>query len=575
MPDNLDNRPTILVLLAAFLSIMCLNSSGVLADEISDVPGKPSFRTPPLPSMHTTKAFNEYLSRTPFPEELYSTAIDKELRLSLVDAIGLALNSNLGIKSVYLGRISGRTALATAEDKFNPMIGLQGNIKTESGEISTTTISRNIDSSSQDVQFDDVNTRDNEDKVSWHTSIGPVVTWLLPTGANVKLDLQLEANDLTDRTSSSDETDSDYDGSVNFSITQPLLKGGGFEINNASIRIAHLNDMVEVLSLNSIVENTVSQAILNYRVIIQNKAKVNIAEEALASARRNLVSYKVQEEEGRFAKAGLVQYEAQIRQHQITLKRANTALENSRRKLAKTLGQSLDSKIDTVGYQPIIDEVKIDFDQALAIALANRSDYKAAQLAKESAKIALFLAKNNLLWDVTLVAGVLSNIGSTRSYINSTGSRITRSTTREEQLGWNIGLNLIIPLDDNDQAKRALTVARVALRQAEVATENTRQNVILNIRNVITSLNSAWDQIELSKQAYQWAKQQFEIAQEELKYGRTTNFEMISLENTFQESKVQKLDSQINYLNAVTVLDQALGTTLKTWNIDIGESGSY
>lgn len=575
MSDKLDRKPKIPVLLAAILSITCLSFSGSLADEISDAPGKPSFRTPPLPDLQATRAFDNYLSRAPFPDQPHSTAIGKELRLTMVDAIGLALDGNLGIKSAYLGRISDRTSLAMAEDKFNPVIGLQGSIKTEGGETSTTTLSRNIDGSPQTVKFDDIHTRD--DKVTWHTSIGPAVTWLLPTGANVQLDLQLEADDSTEKesgTSSSAETDYGYGGSVGFSVTQPLLKGAGLEVNEASIRIAHLNDRQNILSLSSTVENTVSQAILDYRAVIQAKAEVNIAEQALASARRNLASNKAQVEEGRLPKAGLVQYETQIRQHQISLKRANTALENSRRELAKTLGQSLDSKIDTVEFDPEIDEIKIGFDQALAIAHANRSDYEAAQLAKESARFALLFAKNDLLWDLTLVAGVHSNIGDTRSHIDSVASGITRSNTRDEQLGWNIGLNIVIPLDDNDQAKRALTVARIASLQADVMLEDTRQNVMLTVRNAITSLNSAWEQMELSEQARQLAKQQYQIAQEELEYGRTTNFEVISLDNAFQESKVQKLDAQINYLNAVTALDLALGTTLKTWNIDIGEPGS-
>jgi outer membrane protein TolC len=548
-------------------------SSGGLADEVSVVPGKPAFRTPPLPDLQASKALIEYLSSIPLPDESTLPAVvSKELRLTIVDSIGLALDNNLGIKASYLGRVSEQIALATEEDKFNPVVSLLGNVKTEGGETSTTTISRTIDGAPQTVRFDDFRTRD--DSVTWHTSIGPAVTWLLPTGANVQLDLQLEADDTTEKdtgTAGSDMGGYSYGGSTGFSISQPLLKGAGLDINKASIRVAHLNDMMDVLSLRNTIENTISRTILEYRAIIQAKAEVKIAEEALISARRNLANNKAEIEQGRLPKAGLVQYQTQIRQHQISLKQAATALENSRRNLAKTLGQPLDSILDTKEFTPEIIEAKISFKQALPIALANRSDYKAALLAKKSAEITLFLAKNNLLWDVALVAGVHANIGDTRSHSETVGSHFTRSTTRDEQTGWNVGLNFIIPLDDNDQANRVVAVAQTSLLQAEVALKNTRENVVLEIRNVITDMNSNWNQMELSEQAFQLAKQQSEIAQEELKYGRTTNFEVISLDNIFQESKVQKLNTEINYLNTLTALDLALGTTLKTWNIDIGE----
>lgn len=561
------------IFLAIVLSISCMISGGGQADEIGVIPGKPSFRTQPRPDLRASKALIDYLSSLPPQNESkLPTTVSKELRLTIVDAIGLALDNNLGIKASYLQRISERMALATAEDKFSPVISLKGNIKTEGGETSTTTISRSIEGSPQAIKFDDIHTRD--DNVTWHTSVGPMVTWLLPTGANVRFDLQLEADDMTEKesgTSSSDEEDNSYGGSAGFSISQPLLKGAGLEVNKASIRIAQLNDMMDVLSLRRTIENTISQAIREYRAIIQAKAEVKIAEEALVSARRNLANNKAEIEEGRLPRAGLIQYETQIRQHQIRLKQAATALENSRRNLAKTLGQPMNSMLDTVEFDPEINQLKLSFEQALPIALANRSDYKAALLATESAEIALFLAKNNLLWDVALVAGYHTNTGDTRSHINSVGSGITRSTVRDEQTGWNVGLNFLIPLEDNDQAKRVVTVAETSLLQAEVALKDTMRNIVLEMRNVITSLNSTWNQMELSEQAYELAQRQSEIAREELKYGRTTNFEVISLDNTFQQSKVQKLNTEIEYLNTLTALDQALGTTLRTWNIDIGE----
>lgn len=562
-----SDKPDRSVAPAALFVIACLCPGWGHAREPGDTPGRPAFGAPSS-EQQETRGLADLIATSAGAGT--SAAAGAGTRLTMIDAIGLALDGNLGIKSAYLGRIADGTALATAEDKFSPTLSLTGSAKGEGGDTSTTTITRTPSGAPQTVMFDDVRSRDST--VTWNTSLGPAVTWLLPTGANLQLNLQLEADDLAQQetgTSGGKEKDVGVGASVGFSIAQPLLKGAGVDLNNASVRIARLNDRQKVLALKSVVENTVSQAIQDYRAVVQEKAKTKIAQEALASSANNLANVKTMVEEGRLPRAGLIQYETDIRQDRISLRQAEASLENARRSLAKTLGRSLDSRLDTLDSDPEINKIALNAEQALNVALAHRGDYKTAVLQKEAAELALSLAENNLLWDVSLVAGAVANVGDTRSHSYWVGSNITRSTARSDQTGWNVGVNVVIPIDDNNQAKRAVTEARVALLQADVTVQDTLQGAALEVRNAINNLNSAWDQVELSDQAQQLAGQQYEIAREELKYGRITNFEVIALDDAFQDSKVQKLDARINYLNAVTALDLALGTTLRTWNIEI------
>ncbi len=55
--------------------------------------------------------------------------------------------------------------------------------------------------------------------------------------------------------------------------------------------------------------------------------------------------------------------------------------------------------------------------------------------------------------------------------------------------------------------------------------------------------------------------------------GRTTNFAIITFQNDLVTSRLNEIGAQIAYLNALTSLEQTLGTTLSVWGIRIQELG--
>ncbi len=51
--------------------------------------------------------------------------------------------------------------------------------------------------------------------------------------------------------------------------------------------------------------------------------------------------------------------------------------------------------------------------------------------------------------------------------------------------------------------------------------------------------------------------------------GRTTNFQLLRIQNDLVNAQVSELGGVIDYLNSLTDLDQVLGTTLMTWKIEV------
>lgn len=531
------------------------------AEPIDITPEQPQFRELPPASLNDARAFGQWL--TSQPSDFATSVKSYSLPLTLVEAIGLALDDNLGLKTAYLSRVSQKLALAAAEDKFVPTLSIEGTAglnNDDSDSKTTTKVNQTETVTRSDTRVDAKN-----------ATVGPVAQWLLPTGAMITMDWMLDIQKANTRSDGRSHQDSDGK-SFNLAITQPLLKGAGFEVNTASIRLARISNASQIFSLKSTVENTIVSAITDYRVVIQSEQSVVIAMEALKSSRQNLSNNEALVAAGNLPRTDLVQYQTQIRQQEISLEQAQTALDNALRNLALTLGQSLDLAVEPVyTMDNDLDKIDISFDQALNVALMNRSDYQQALLAVESAKIGLMLAKNDLKWDLSLAAGYTISNNDSRITDRFTGVPVSRSTTDSQQESWSINLNLLVPLFDQQQRKRAVANARVALAQANWALLDTKRSIILVVRNVITTLDSLWEQLQLSRQALILSNKQYDIAEEKLRYGRASSFEVITRDNDLQSSKVQLLNSQIDYLNAITALDLALGTTLNTWNIDIKE----
>jgi len=63
------------------------------------------------------------------------------------------------------------------------------------------------------------------------------------------------------------------------------------------------------------------------------------------------------------------------------------------------------------------------------------------------------------------------------------------------------------------------------------------------------------------------SQQKLEIEQEKLKTGRSSNFQVVTFQNDLVSAQIAESSSIINYRNALTALDTAIGTTLNTWRI--------
>lgn len=75
----------------------------------------------------------------------------------------------------------------------------------------------------------------------------------------------------------------------------------------------------------------------------------------------------------------------------------------------------------------------------------------------------------------------------------------------------------------------------------------------------------------MSRKARELASRALDIEKQKLQAGRSTNFQVLSFEARLRESETQRLTATIAYLNALSLLDLQLGTTVDTWRISLND----
>jgi outer membrane protein TolC len=95
--------------------------------------------------------------------------------------------------------------------------------------------------------------------------------------------------------------------------------------------------------------------------------------------------------------------------------------------------------------------------------------------------------------------------------------------------------------------------------------------VAIAITDRVRDADLSFSQVELARKATELSKRQLEIALEKQRLGSEdiTIFQIIDFQNALVQARNAELDATINYLNALTRLDQTVGTTLETWQVKV------
>ena len=458
------------------------------------------------------------------PNQPQSVSQGQELRLTLSDIVILALENNRPIKNAYLERIAQRQELAVAENKFAPNF--------------TPTVSISL------AQFGSNRTRTTDGEVG----IGATVYVKVPTGGQLSFGWATNGQTFSPNGLNLNINDDPLGQNLQLSFNQPLLKGAGVNVNRASIDIARLTEKINILDLKSTLINTITELVIAYRELIRAQERLKIAQFSLQRAQESLTNNRILIEAGRLAPVDIVQSETEVARRQVSVIEAENNLEAARLALLNIIDIDKNTVI-VAADPPTASAVSLNPEKLRRLIFENQPDYLKAQLDLERTKLALLQAENNRLWDL--------NVNTSYGYASNDATDLRVGLALSHQFD-----DLTVERDFNRSVVNKLKAENTLKEQSE------RLEILLKDR--IRDVDLSFSQVKLAKKVTESSEKQLEIAREKQKLGRDiTVFELVRLQDDLVQARNVELNAIINYLNALTRLDQILGTTLDTWQITV------
>ena len=445
------------------------------------------------------------------------------LALSLADAVYLGLRRNREIRSAYLQRIGDKFDLRVAEDRFSPRLTLNSTHK------------RNRSSLEGNREH----------------SLSPGVTATSPWGTRLNLSW-------SQRLDLADQAGRKRNDGLGLEIVQPLLKGAGREIGMAPLRQARLGERKNRLALQATVAKTVNTIVTTYHHLLKAQEEQRLAQDALARTQQLLEVNDALIAAGRMAAFERIQTEAELAAQQLAVEESRNQLDSVRLQLLQLL--ALDHGQPLRASEALVAErIDIDGAQALRVALAQQPDYLQQLIDAELHEISLLQAKDQQLWDVSLIAGASQQ----RDFQQS-------PPTRERRWNAYAGLQIEVPIGDLSTRQKLLN-ARLAVETQVIRQEHARQELERQVRDGLRDIDTRWRQYEIAQRGRDLSRRKLDIEREKLQVGRSSNFQVLSFESDLRRAEASVLNALIACLSAQITLDEVLGLTLEHWEIALND----
>lgn len=216
--------------------------------------------------------------------------------------------------------------------------------------------------------------------------------------------------------------------------------------------------------------------------------------------------------------------------------------------LLRAIGLRMDTEIELTDKLSFVPVESITLEKARAEALKSREDFKAQQAHENTAR----LSASAVTWERLPTISGYGNYGTTGE-----GGNTPMLPTRV------YGVALRVPVFDGGRrdARRFESVAQY--RQEEARSRDMREQIELDLREALDSLNSARGQIEVAQQGLTLADSELAQARRRYAAGVTNSIEVTDAQTRLERARDNQTAALFNYNLARIDLSQAMGTLLR------------
>jgi outer membrane protein len=361
-------------------------------------------------------------------------------------------------------------------------------------------------------------------------------------------------------------------------VNQPLLNGFGRLYNERYIRVARNNTKVaeDVFRLQLI--NTVVAVENAYWDLAGIQESVRVAERALAVAEQLYKDNKVRLEVGTMSPLDVTSAESEVasRTRDLTVATTNLQFQEATLKnmLVKRVGLELDAARIIIADpmpQPAAADIP-EMQMAMASAMENRPELRQAEINLTNQDISVRFTEQSLLPSFS-VFGFFAGAGlqgNSTKESSGLGSALGQSFTAEypEYAG---GFSLGVPLR-NRTAQADNLRSQLERNQLLINQQRSRNSIAMEVRKAIIGLMQGKAQMESAHKAASLSREMWEGEKNKLEAGASTSYQVILRERDLISARQAEVAAMITYAKAMVEMDRARGITLDRNGIEYSDA---
>jgi outer membrane protein len=525
---------------AAVLAVSALLlAPGVYAAETQVVPSRPGARV-----------------ARPLPEP-----VNGEIRLSLTEAIALALANNADLNVFVNTAESARYALMVDKAIFDPNLSASS-IRAHQESPATSTLVGAV--------VNRVETFDGKGQVQQLTPIGG--TFTLGYAAN-----------RTATNSSYSYINPSFTSSWALSLSQPLLRGFGIGPTYWQIRIGRNNQDSAYLDFVRSVQTVVDAVDQSYWDLVYAIDNLEVKKESLRIAQDLNRITKIKIDVGSLAPIDIVQTEVGIAQAEQDIITAEGLIGDAQDRLKRALNFD-PTRWTTVPIAPTdkLEDEKmgsVNVDDAIRTALEKRPEVQQALYSVQSSRTTYDYWRSESLPGLNLVGsfGTLGVAGSLHIF-DDNGNQIGHvggdfgdawnNMTTARNKNWSFGLTFNYPIL-NRAGRGNLGVAKYNYEASRARYTQTEQNVIVDVRGAARAIDTAAKSVVAARKGRELAERNLDAERKKFENGMSTTFQVNQIQRDLSVARTIEALALAGYRKAVSTFHFATADILEWKAVEV------
>ncbi len=359
-----------------------------------------------------------------------------------------------------------------------------------------------------------------------------------------------------------------YKSDLSLTVTQPLLKNFGVDINRTQIKFAQNEWEISLDGFRETIMDVVTQIQDVYWDLVFAIEDLKVKQTSLRLAQELAEVNRARVRAGVAAPVEITQAETDIAAREARVTEAERRLRDQEDDLKVVLNIPKQGEwggpvhpADPARFSPI----SPDLPGAVLDALRMRPEYEAAKVELSNKELEFRFTRNQLLPDLSFQGSVGIN---GLSALDPTYGSAVDDLGSGNNFSYSAGLVLSIPIG-NRAARAEFVEAQLEVQQAQVSLRDKELEITAEVREAVRKVETDAKLVAEIRAARELAEEQLRIEQIRLEAGVSTTFEVLRFQRDLAVAQSAEVRSLTNYNKSIANLDRVRGVVLEKHRIQM------